>query len=127
MEPKATADAVKVGTLTSGTIGFHFTQWAEGKAQRGRWTDKSCKQAINRSEKALGAFWQMPVARLRRHELIGHLEQADSIDTAGRVYKWTAEMFETLVDRGLLEHTPLGRLPEPICNLGQASDGEQPF
>lgn len=100
--------------IATNSLGFYLTEWAEFKERTGHWDSRHHSKTIGRLQKSLGPYWSKPVTDLRRVDLVTHLETLDSRDTAGRVYVWCAECLETLVDRGLLTHSVLGRKPDTL-------------
>lgn len=92
------------------SLGSQFERWARFQ----NWSERHHTKTIQRAQNTLGPLWVKPVQELRRREIIEQLEKAASVDTAGRVFSWCADMFEELINEGFLNDSPLGKKPKSL-------------
>ncbi len=104
----------RVKTLSTDSLGTHFTEWADAKLSSESWSKRHHKKSLETAEQKLGDLWFRPTNAINRRELIEQLEGSGSADRAGRLFNWLDEMYEELMNRDVLQSKPIGKKPSTL-------------
>ena len=60
----------RVKTLSTDSLGTHFTEWADAKLGSESWSKRHHKKSLETAERKLGDLWFRPTNAINRRELI---------------------------------------------------------